>query len=96
MTQSNDSNRLDRIEQILESNARATSANTEAIAANREAIAELTQNVNQLTNDTNRVLARSAVLDDILLGLHGNQQRYEGKTDEIMEKLEQILEKLDK
>ena len=32
MTQSNDSNRLDRIEQILESNARATSANTEAIA----------------------------------------------------------------
>ena len=56
-----ESNCLNCIEQILESNARATSANTEAIAANREAIAELTQNVNQLTNDTNRVLARSAV-----------------------------------
>lgn len=94
MTQSNEGNRLDRIEQILESNARATSANTEAIAANREAIADLTQNVNQLTNDTNRVLARSAVLDDILLGLHGNQMQYEGKADEIMEKLDQILEKL--
>jgi Tfp pilus assembly protein PilN len=93
MTQSND--RLNRIEQILESNARATSANTEAIAANREALAELTQNVNQLTSDTNRVLARSAVLDDILLGLHGNQQRYESKADEIMEKLNEILEKLD-
>lgn len=91
MTQSNDNNRLDRIEQIIESNARAIEASTQA---NREAIAELTQNVNQLTNDTSRVLARSAVLDDILLGLHGNQQRYEGKADEIMEKLDQILQKL--
>ncbi|MDJ0618576.1 MAG: hypothetical protein QNJ63_17835 [Calothrix sp. MO_192.B10] len=82
---SNDSNRLDRIEQILESNARAIAANTQGITANREAIADLTQNVNQLTNDTNRILARSAVLDDILLGLHGNQQRYEGKADEIID-----------
>ncbi|MGB6295679.1 MAG: hypothetical protein WBF90_05765 [Rivularia sp. (in: cyanobacteria)] len=36
----------------------------------------------------NRVLTRSTVLDDILLELHGNQQRYEGKTDQIMEKLD--------
>lgn len=48
----------------------------------------------QTINDMNRILARSAVLDDILLGLHGNQQRYEGKADEIMEKLKEILEKL--
>lgn len=48
----------------------------------------------QPINDTCHVLAPSVVLDDILLGLHGNQQRYEGKTDEIMEKLDQILEKL--
>lgn len=41
-------------------------------------------------------MTNSAVLDDILLGLHGNQQRYGGKADEIMEKLNEILEKLDK
>jgi len=47
-----------------------------------------------IISNTSRVLARSAVLDDILLRLHGSQQKYEGKADEIMEKLDQILEKL--
>lgn len=64
MTNSND--RLDLIEQIQESTARAIAVNTKA---NREDIAELTQNVNQLTNNVNITMEK---LDQILEKLNGN------------------------
>jgi|GEM_PF-4409441 len=40
MTNSNDSNRLDRIEQIIESNARAIAATNQQVTANALAIGE--------------------------------------------------------
>lgn len=39
------------------------------------------------------MLARSAVLDNTLLNLHGYLQRYENKANKIMGKQNQILEK---
>lgn len=96
-------NALDRIEQILELNAPAIPANTQAISATQQlatvntqaitnvqlAIANLTQNVNQLTDDATRILARDAFLNEMLL-----EMRSDSKTEEIMEKLDQIIEKL--
>jgi len=59
--------RLDRIERILDDIATQQAANTSAIAqltiqqtVNTDALAQLAEN-------TNRVLARSAILDDVLL-----------------------------
>ncbi len=114
MTNSNE--RLNRIEQIQESNARAIAAltqitvanskaiaanskaiatNLETIAANSEAIANLTENINNLTQDVSRTLARSAILGDIILDMQHNRQREETSREAIMQKLDQILEKLD-
>ena len=55
MTNPNSENRLDRIESV--------------VANNTEAIAGLTQEMRELTSNVERVLARSAVLDDVLLEL---------------------------
>jgi uncharacterized protein YoxC len=69
--------RLDRIEAILERVATQQATNTETIAGLTskidvlsENVTELTYNVNSLTNDVTRVLSRSGVLDDVVLGLH--------------------------
>ncbi len=72
----NGNERLDRIEQIQESNARAIAALNETMTASLNALAEnmnrgfeiltanlnnLTNNVNSLTEDVNRTLARNAI-----------------------------------
>ncbi|MCC5621976.1 hypothetical protein [Nostoc sp. CHAB 5715] len=49
--------------------------NTQAIAALTNKIDDLTTNVNELTTDVNRVLARSAVLDDVILELQESQEQ---------------------
>lgn len=64
--------RLDRIEAVLE-------RVTEQQRANTQAIGELTQETRELTSNVDRVLARSAILDDVLLELrdsHEQQQRH--------------------
>jgi septal ring factor EnvC (AmiA/AmiB activator) len=44
------------------------------IRATQESIRETTATVQELTSDINRVLARSAVFDDVVLQLQSNQQ----------------------
>ena len=63
MTNSNDDYRLERIEQIQESNARAIAAIQEVVMLtaqnvdrNSQSIYELTNNVNNLTGDVDRVV----------------------------------------
>lgn len=69
--------RLDRIERILDDIATQQAANTSAIAqltiqqtVNTDAIAQLTEN-------TDRVLARSAILDDVLLELRDSSEQHQ-------------------
>jgi len=84
-------NRLDRVEEILIRVAEQQEANTTAIAGltakqeiNTNAISELTvklenlsYNVNDLTSNVDRVLARSAILDDVLLELRDSHERHQ-------------------
>jgi uncharacterized protein involved in exopolysaccharide biosynthesis len=74
--------RLDRIERILDDIATQQAANTSAIAqltiqqtVNTDAIAELAEN-------TNRVLARSAILDDVLLELRDSSEQHQRNFEE--------------
>ncbi len=87
----NTPNRLELIEAILVRVATQQEINTSAIAglsekqdANTTAIAQLTtkldnlsDNVNELTENTTRVLARSAILDDVLLELRDTYEQHE-------------------
>jgi uncharacterized protein YaeQ len=74
--------RLNRIERILDDVATQQAANTQAIAqltiqqtVNTEAIAQLTEN-------TDRVLARSAILDDVLLELRDSSEQHQRNFEE--------------
>lgn len=74
--------RLDRIERILDDIATQQAANTSAIAQltiqqtiNTDAIAQLTEN-------TDRVLARSAILDDVLLELRDSSEQHQRNFEE--------------
>lgn len=74
--------RLDRIERILDDIATQQAANTSAIAQltiqqtiNTDAIAQLAEN-------TNRVLARSAILDDVLLELRESSEQHQRNFEE--------------
>lgn len=60
--------RLDRIESILEAVATQQATNTQAIA--------------ELTENTNRVLARSAVLDDVLIELRDSFEQHQRNFEE--------------
>jgi hypothetical protein len=67
--------RLDRIERILDDVATQQAANTQALAV-------LTTDVAQLTENTNRVLARSAILDDVLLELRDSSEQHQRNFEE--------------
>jgi hypothetical protein len=67
--------RLDRIERILDDVATQQAANTQALAV-------LTIDVAQLTDNTNRVLARSAILDDVLLELRDSSEQHQRNFEE--------------
>ncbi len=86
MTQDQPS-RLDRIETLLADIATQQAANTQAIA--------------QLAENTNRVLARSAILDDVLLELREsseehrrNFEEHQRTTNAALQSLEAILVQL--
>lgn len=66
MTYSSD--RLDRIEAIALQNALS--------------IQSLSEEMRQLTSNVDRVLARSAVLDDVLLELRDSHERHEARFEE--------------
>lgn len=58
MTSSDDSSRLDRIEKIVESNARAIEANSNANADMRQAIISLSQSVEALVRVATSTIER--------------------------------------
>ena len=60
--------RLNHIERILDDIATQQAANTSAIA--------------QLAENTNRVLARSAILDDVLLELRDSSEQHQRNFEE--------------
>ncbi|WP_260446912.1 hypothetical protein [Nostoc sp. 2RC] len=60
------SNRLDRIEAILDTVAAQQQLNTQAIAQLTTKLDNLSDNVNDLTSNVNSVLARDAVLNPLL------------------------------
>ena len=74
-------NRLDRIEAILADMATQQAANTQAIA--------------QLAENTNRVLARSAVLDDVLLELRENSEQHQRNFEEHQKTSNAALQSLE-
>lgn len=83
--------RLDRVETLA-------IRNTEAIANLTVKIENLTDNVQELTSNVDRVLARSAVLDDVLVELresHETHQRnfeeHQRTTNAALHSLEAIL-----
>lgn len=67
--------RLDRIENLA-------IRNTEAIANLTVKIDNLTDNVNELTSNVDRVLARSAILDDVLLELRDSHEQHQRNFEE--------------
>jgi hypothetical protein len=84
MTNADQPDRLDRIERILDDVATQQAANTQVIA--------------QLAENTNRVLARSAILDDVLLELREsaeehrrNFEEHQRTTNAALQSLEAIL-----
>ena len=101
--------RLDLIETILFRVAEQQEVNTQAIAAltvkqegNTQAIAQLTtklenlsDNVNELTENTNRVLARSAVLDDVLLELRDSHEQHQHNFEEHQRTTNAALQSLE-
>jgi len=82
MTNSNSpESRLDRIESI--------------VASNTEAITELTQEMRELTNNVERVLARSAVLDDVLLELRDSNEQHQRNFEEHQRTTNAALQSLE-
>ncbi|MFN6496363.1 MAG: hypothetical protein RMX65_004905 [Nostoc sp. DedQUE01] len=100
--------RLDRIEQIMlglaerQANTQVQLDNLAIRQANTQAqVDELRQEIRQLTNNVDRVLARSAILDDVLLELrdsHETHQRnfeeHQRTTNAALQSLEAILVQL--
>jgi hypothetical protein len=74
--------RLDRIERILEDVATQQAANTQAIALLTQRQAINTDAIAELTDNTNRVLARSAILDDVLLELRDSSEQHQRNFEE--------------
>lgn len=56
--------------------------NTEAIAALTIKVDNLTDNMNELTSNVDRVLARSGILDDVLLELRDSHEQHQRNFEE--------------
>ncbi|BAY73392.1 hypothetical protein NIES23_62200 (plasmid) [Trichormus variabilis NIES-23] len=76
------SNRLDRIEAILDTVATQQQLNTQAIAQLTTKLDNLSDNVNDLTSNVNSVLARDAVLNDVLLELRDSHEQHQRNFEE--------------
>ena len=88
--------RLDRIESILAVTAEQQMTNTSAIAQLgtkldqlSDKVDNLTDNVSQLTDNTDRVLARSAVLDDVVLEIRESSERHQRNFEQHQLRAEQ-------
>ncbi|WP_414574168.1 hypothetical protein [Nostoc sp. CCY 9925] len=74
--------RLDRIEAILDRVAVQQQINTQAIAQLTTKLDNLSDNVNDLTNNVNSVLARDAVVNDVLLELRDSHDQHQRNFEE--------------
>jgi predicted nucleic acid-binding Zn-ribbon protein len=90
--------RLDRAEQIILGLAERQANTQTQVDELRQEMRELTTSVNSLTDNVDRVLARSAILDDVLLELrdsHEQHQRnfeeHQRTTNAALQSLESIL-----
>jgi predicted nucleic acid-binding Zn-ribbon protein len=90
--------RLDRAEQIILGLAERQANTQTQVDELRQEMRELTTSVNNLTDNVDRVLARSAILDDVLLSLrdsHEQHQRnfeeHQRTTNAALQSLESIL-----
>jgi septal ring factor EnvC (AmiA/AmiB activator) len=72
MTNSNNDNL--EIRALLAELTRCQIQTQEQIQATQEQIETTQEQLRELTSDTNRVLARSAILDDVVLELRENQE----------------------
>ncbi|MBD2303044.1 hypothetical protein [Nostoc sp. FACHB-190] len=62
--------RLDRVEALAIRNTEAIAGLAQEMGQLTAKVDNLTDNVNNLTNTATSVLGRSAILDDVILGLH--------------------------
>ncbi|MEH2256051.1 hypothetical protein [Nostoc sp.] len=90
--------RLDRAEQIILGLAERQANTQEQVDELRQEMRELTTKIDTLTDNVDRVLARSAILDDVLLELrdgHEQHQRnfeeHQRTTNAALQSLESIL-----
>jgi uncharacterized coiled-coil protein SlyX len=81
MANSNSEHRLDRIEAVVANNA--------------EAIADLAQEMRELTSNIDRVLARSAILDDVLLELRDSHEQHQRNFEEHQRTTNAALQSLE-
>ena len=86
--------RLDRIEAILESLAMQQEATTVKLDRLTDRVDDLTYKFEDFIGTANTVLARSAVLDDIIVRLDRNFEENQKSTNAALERLEAILIKL--
>jgi hypothetical protein len=86
--------RLDRIEAILESLAMQQEATTVKLDRLTDRVDNLTYKFEDFIGTANTVLARSAVLDDIIVRLDRNFEENQKSTNAALERLEAILIKL--
>lgn len=86
--------RLDRIEAILESLAIQQEATAVKLDRLTGRVDDLTYKFDDFIGTANTVLARSAVLDDIILRLDRNFEENQKSTNAALERLEAILIKL--
>ncbi len=86
--------RLDRIEAILESLAMQQEATTVKLDRLTDRVDDLTYKFEDFIGTANTVLARSAVLDDIIVRLDRNFEENQKSTNAALERLKAILIKL--
>jgi chromosome segregation ATPase len=74
--------RLDRIEAILDRVAAQQEINTQSIAELTTKLDNLSDNVSELTSNVNSVLARDAILNDVLLELRDSHEQHQRNFEE--------------
>jgi len=70
-------NRLELTQALAIRNTEAIAGLTTKVDNLADKVNELTDNVNELTDNVTRVLARSAILDDVLLDLRDSHARHQ-------------------
>ncbi|MBN3944449.1 MAG: hypothetical protein V7L21_20730 [Nostoc sp.] len=87
--------RLDRAEQIILGLAERQANTQTQVDELRQEMRELTASVNNLTDNVDRVLARSAILDDVLLELRDSHEQHQHNFEEHQRTTNAALQSLE-